>query len=107
MVACASSHPQFEEQRENTPATQLEIAPETPTSPETQLVATPHVPQLPTELWQNILLFACQDDSATPEDCAKRCANLRLVCQTFNAIIMAFPEIWTKTNIWLSKIERT
>ncbi|MGB1229547.1 MAG: hypothetical protein ACPG7U_00005, partial [Holosporaceae bacterium] len=62
-VACASSHPQFEAQI-NTPATQLEVASTTPVVQETHKVTTHHVPQLPKELWQKILLFACQDDSA-------------------------------------------
>ena len=106
-VTCASSHPQFEAQMENTPATSLEVASTTLDSPETHQVATHHVPQLPTDLWQNILLFACQDDNKKPEKLAKRCAKLCLVCRAFNAIIMTFPAIWAATNILLNTIEHT
>ena len=107
MVACASAHPQFEAQLENTPATQLEVASTTPVTPETQQVAIPHVPQLPTEVWQIILLFHCHDDKEEPENIEKVCANLRLVCRTFNAIIMTFPEMWDYANTPLITIKRT
>ena len=96
MVACASSHPQFETQLENTPATPLEI---------TAQQIFPLL-QLPPEIVQRILLFACEDD-ARPERLEKDWARLRLVCTTFNRLIMGCPQIWAQTNVLLDTIKDT